>query len=40
MIVGSLLPFLGEIAIGEMVGVKALVGSTVGAIEDGEGEAR
>ena len=36
-LVGSLLPFTGEIAIkGEMVAVKALVGSAVGAIEDGE----
>ena len=39
-LVGSLLPFTGEIAIGEMVAVKALVGSAVGAIEDGEGAAR
>ena len=35
-LVGLLLPFTGEIAIkGEMVAVKALVGSAVGAIEDG-----
>ena len=39
-LVGSLLPFTGEVAIGEMVAVKALVGSGVGAVEDGEGEAR
>ena len=39
-LVGSLLSFTGEIAIGEMVAVKALVGSAVGAVEDGEGEAR
>ena len=39
-VVGSLLPFTGEIAIGEMVAVKAVVGSAVGAVEDGEGEAR
>ena len=39
-LVGALLPFSGEIAIGEMVAVKALVGSVVGAIEDGEGEAQ
>ena len=39
-LVGSLLSFAGEIAIGEMVAVKALVGSAVGAIEDGEGAAR
>ena len=38
--VEALLPFSGEIAIGEMIVVKALVGSAVGAIEDGEGEAR
>ena len=39
-LVGALLPFSGEIAIGEMVAVKALVCSAVGAIENGEGEAR
>ena len=39
-LVGPLLPFTGEVAIGEMVAVKALVGSAVGAVEDGEGEAR
>ena len=39
-LVGTLLPFSGEIAIGEMLAVKAMVGSAVGAIEDGEGEAR
>ena len=39
-LVGSLLPFTGEIAIGEMVAVKALVGSAVGGVEDGEREAR
>ena len=39
-LVGSLLPFTGEVAIGEMVAVKALVGSGVGAVEYGEGEAR
>ena len=38
-LVGSLLSFTGEIAIGGMVAVKALVGSAVGAVEDGEGEA-
>ena len=36
-LVGALLPFSGKIAIGEMVTVKTLVGSIVGAIEDGEG---
>ena len=35
-----LLSFSGEVAIGEMVAVKALMGSAVGAIEDGEREAR
>ena len=39
-LVGSLLPFTGEIVLGEMVAVKALVGSAVGAFQDGEGEAR
>ena len=38
--VGSLLPFTSEIAIGEMVAVKTLVGSAVRVVEDGEGEAR
>ena len=37
-LVGSLLPFTGEIAIGEMVAVKTLVGSAVRAGEDGKGE--
>ena len=39
-LVGSLLPFTGEIVIGEMVAVKAVVGSAVGAVEDGDGEVR
>ena len=39
-LVGSLLSFTGEIAIGEMVVVKALVSSAGGAVEDGEGELR
>ena len=39
-LVGASWPFSGEIAIGEMVTVKTLVGSAVGAIEDGEEEAR
>ena len=39
-LVDALLPFSGEIAIGDMVAVKALVGSAVGAIEDGEEETR
>ena len=34
-----LLSFTGEVAIGEVVPVKALVSSAVGAVEDGEGEA-
>ena len=38
-LVDALLPFSGEMAIGEIVAVKALVGSAVGATEDGEGEA-
>ena len=39
-LVGALLPFPGKFALGEMVAVKALMGSTVGAIEDGEEVAR
>ena len=39
-LVGTLLPFSSKVAIGEMVAFKALMGSTVGAIEDGEGGAR
>ena len=39
-LVGALLPFLGKIKTGGMVAVKALMGSTVEAIEDSEGEAR
>ena len=39
-LVGALLPFSGKVAIGEMVAVKALMGSTVGAIKDGEGGTR
>ena len=39
-LVGSMLPFTGEVARGEIVAVKTLVGSAVGAIEDGEGEAQ
>ena len=38
-LVGVLLSFSGEVAIGEMVAVKALMGSAVGAVEDGEGGA-
>ena len=36
-LVGALLPFSGKVAIGEMVTVKALMDSVIGAIEDGEG---
>ena len=39
-LVGALLPFSDKVAIGEMVAVKALMGSIVGAIKDGEGRAR
>ena len=39
-LVGALLPFSGKVAIGEVVTAKALMGSTVGAIENGEGGAR
>ena len=39
-LVGALLPFSGEVVIGEMVAVEALMSSAVGAVEDGEGEAR
>ena len=39
-LVGALLPFSDKVTIGEMVAVKALVGSTVRAIKDSEGGAR
>ena len=39
-LVGALLLFSGKVAIGEMVAVEALMDSAVGAVEDGEGEAR
>ena len=39
-LVDALLPFSGKIAIGEMAPVEALMGSTVGAVEAGEGRAR
>ena len=39
-LVGALLPFSGRVAIGEIVTVKALTGSAVRAVDDGEGEAR
>ena len=38
-LVGALLPFSGKAAIGEMVAVEALIGSAVGAVENGEREA-
>ena len=39
-LVGALLPFSDRVATGEMVAVKALMGSTIGAIKDGEEGAR
>ena len=36
-LVGPLLPFTSEVAIGEMVAVKALVSSAVGAVEAARG---
>ena len=39
-LVGALLPFSSKVAIGEMVAFIARMGSTIGAIEDGEGGAR
>ena len=39
-LVGALLPFSGKVTIGEMVAVEAMMDSAVGAVEDGEGEAR
>ena len=39
-LVGVLSPFSDEVAIGEVVAVEALMGSAVGAVEDGEREAR
>ena len=39
-LVGLLLPFTGEVAISEVVAVKAQVNSAVRAVEDGEGEER
>ena len=35
--VGALLPLSGKVAIGEMVAVEALTGSTVGVVEDARG---
>ena len=39
-LVGALLPLSGRVAKGEIVMVEALTGSTVRAVEDGEGGAR
>ena len=39
-LVSALLPFSDKVAIGEMVAVEALMGYTVGAGEDSEGQAR
>ena len=38
-LVEALLPFSGKVAIGEMIAVKTLMGSTVEAIKGGEGGA-
>ena len=38
--VGALLPFSGNVTIGEMVAVEALMDPAVGTVEDGEGKAR
>ena len=39
-LVGVLLSFPGKVTISEMVAVEALMDSAVGAVEDGEREAR
>ena len=38
--IGALLSVVSQVAIGELVAIEALVGTTVRAIKDGEGEAR
>ena len=38
--IGTLLAFANEVAIGELIAVKALVDTTVRSFEDGEGNAR
>ena len=38
-LLGTLLPFTCKVVIGEVVAVEALIGSTIVAIEDGEGGA-
>ena len=37
-LVGVLLSFSGEVAVSEMIAVKALMGSTMGAVDNREGE--
>ena len=39
-LVGVLLSFTSEVAVCEIVAVEALMSSTVGAVEDGKGEAQ
>ena len=39
-LLGALLPFSCRVVIGEVVVVEAMIGSTIVAIEDGEGGAR
>ena len=38
--IGALLSVASEVAIGELIAIEALMGSTVRSIKDGEGEAR
>ena len=38
--IGALLAFASEVAIGELIAVEALMGTTVRSIKDGEGKAR
>ena len=38
--IGALLSVASEVAIGELIAVEALMGTTVRSIKDGEGEAR
>ena len=38
--VGALLAFTSEVAIGELIAVEVLMGTTVRSIKDGEGKAR
>ena len=39
-VIGALLAFASEVAIGELIAVEVLVGATVRLFEDGEGKAR